>query len=117
MSKKIVYTIEVPDVHPSLNMWTKLHYIPRNTLKKQWMKDVSILAKQVNIPIFKAPVEIFITYYHPRETVDLDNYTPKFIIDGLKIYFGDDNVTRLKKIGWEFKKGEKRSVIQIRESK
>lgn len=74
---------------------------------------VNILALEAKIPKFTQPVELFITYFHPRESVDLDNYTPKFIIDGLKHLFGDDNITCLKKIGWTFKKGPKRSVVEI----
>lgn len=96
-----------------------MHYIARNELKQQWAMMVDVLAKKAKLPKFENPVEIFITYYHPRQTVDLDNYTPKFIIDGLKNYFGDDNVTRLKRLGWQFvqceDKSQKKSVVLITE--
>lgn len=76
---------------------------------------VHVLAMEAKWPKkFDFPVELFITYYHPRDTVDLDNYTPKFWIDGLKHYFGDDNITCLKKIGWTFEKGPKKSIISVR---
>lgn len=108
------WVIVIPDVHPSLNKWTKMHFIARNNLKQEWGQMVQVLAMEAKWPQFDFPVELFITYSHPRDTVDLDNYTPKFIIDGLKSYFGDDNITKLKKIGWKFQKGEKQSTVEIR---
>lgn len=90
-----------------------MHFIARNNLKQEWGEMVKVLAMEAKWKPFENPVELFITYYHPRETVDLDNYTPKFIIDGLKHYFGDDNITHLKKIGWTFKKGPKKSVVEV----
>jgi len=110
-----IYVLEIPDVHPSLNVWTKMHHMKRYQLKKEWEHMVNIIAKKEKLPFIKKPVEIFITYYHPRKTVDLDNYTPKFICDALKSYFTDDNITNLVKLGWEFKTGKKRSVIYIKE--
>ena len=114
MSENSVWTIEIPDVHPSLNSWTNMHWTKKHALKKEWEMMVWALAKEAKIPTFKQPVEIYIKYYHPRDSVDLDNYTPKFIIDGLKTLFVDDNITQLKKLGWEFKRGKKRSVVEIR---
>jgi hypothetical protein len=114
MSENQIYTIEIPDVHPSLNSWTKMHYMARNNLKQEWKQMVYILGKEAKLPKFTKPVEVYIKYFHPRDDVDLDNYTPKFILDGLKEFFVDDNIQHLKKLGWEFKRGKKRSVVEIR---
>lgn len=112
---QVEWTIEIPDVHPSLNTWTRMHWGKRNALKHSFEQQVFFYAKQAGVPIIKEPVEIFITYHHPRQTVDLDNYTPKFFIDGLKTFFGDDNILHLKKLGWTFVKGDKKkSVIVIK---
>ncbi len=111
-----VWTIEIPDCHPSINSWMRMHFIARNKLNNYWKDMVWALAKEAKLPQFDKPVEIFIHYYHPRDDVDLDNYTPKFIIDGLKTFFGDDDINHVKKLGWTFHKEKvKRSVVEIRE--
>lgn len=72
-----------------------------------------LCAKKAKLPKFDVPVEVFLTYYHPKDVVDFDNYTPKFFLDGLKPFFKDDSIKFLKRLGWEFEKGEKRSVVHI----
>lgn len=113
--KRQSWTISLPDVHPSLNVWTRMHFRQRNDLKKQWENDTYYAAKMVGLPLLDAPIEIFINYYHPRTNVDLDNYTPKFIIDGLKAFFKDDSFKYVRKLGWTFiKSRDKRSEIVIK---
>lgn len=107
------WVIDIPDCHPSLNKWTRMHWALRNKLKAEWEQMTFYAAKEAGLPKLKEPVEIFITYYHPKQTVDLDNYSPKFLIDGLKQFFVDDNILHLVKLGWTFKKGTKRSVVEI----
>ncbi len=110
-----VWRIEIPDVHPSLNAWTRMHFHKRNNLKAEWEHMVRILALKAKFPQFDSPVEMFITYTHPRDNVDLDNFTPKFIVDGLKSFFKDDSIKYLKKLGWQFNKGKpKTSLVEIR---
>ena len=110
-----IWTFEIPDVHPSLNVWSKMNRWKMNTLKKQWEHDVFYLAKQAKIPFFNFPVDIFITYHHPRQTVDKDNFSPKFIMDGLKPFLIDDNIKIVKKLDWDFVKSDKKkSIIEIR---
>lgn len=109
------WIVELPDVHPSLNTWVNMHFQSRNNLKQEWGRMVSACAKLAGLPKIDKPVEIFIIYYHPRDTVDLDNFTPKFIIDGLKPFFIDDNIKVVKKLGWEFKRSPiRRSVVKIK---
>jgi hypothetical protein len=108
------YIIEIPDVHPSLNTWTRLHWHQRNALKQYWMQMVYYAGKAARLPKFAEPVDIFITYHHPKRTVDYDNYTPKFAIDGLKSFIVDDNIQWIRKLGWEFiKDKDKKMIIRI----
>lgn len=107
------WVIDIPDCHPSLNTWTRMHFHVRNNLKKEWETMTFYAAKEAKLPMILIPVEIFITYYHPKKNIDLDNYTPKFIIDGLKQFFVNDDFVHLTKLGWTFKQGKKRSVVEI----
>lgn len=112
------WIIELPDVHPSLNSWVNMHFHSRNNLKQEWGKMVHVYAKLAGLPMIDKPVEVFITYHHPKDTVDLDNYTPKFIMDGLKPFFIDDNIKCVVKLGWEFKRGSiRKSVVKIKLAK
>lgn len=112
--KKETWSFEIPDVHPSLNSWTNMHWTKKGNLKKYWYDLTYFCALQSKIPKFNVPVDVFITYHHPKETVDLDNYTPKFILDPLQRFFGNDNIQTVKKLGWTFEKSKiKKSVIEI----
>lgn len=91
-----------------------MHFHARNKLKKEWELMVWTACKEAKLPKIDGKVEVFITYYHPKTNIDLDNFTPKFIMDGLKLFFEDDSIKYVKKLGWEFKKGEKCSIIKIK---
>ena len=90
-----------------------MHWAQRAKMKSEFEELAFWSAKKSGLPKLTEPVEIFITYYHPKQTVDLDNYTPKFFLDALKQFFVDDNFLYLVKLGWTFKKGTKRSVVEI----
>ena len=92
-----------------------MHWSKRNALVDEWKEMVFYSAKEAKIPKITKPVEIFITYHHPKKTVDLDNYTPKLILDGLKPFIVDDNIQWIKKLGWEFKTGDKSTTVVIKE--
>tara|TARA_R100000789_G_C2964159_1_gene138821 strand:+ start:87 stop:449 length:363 start_codon:yes stop_codon:yes gene_type:complete len=110
------WSFEIPDVHPSLNIWTNMHWTKKSVLKKYWENMVWALAREAGLKKIDKPVWIFIQYYHPRRTVDLDNYTPKFILDGLKSFIKDDNIQWIQKIGWEFiQSKKKKSIVEIQE--
>ena len=112
------YRIELPDCHPSINQWHGRHWSHKSYLKDIWYKMVWACAKEAKVPLIKSPVEIHIDYFGPRY-IDLDNLTPKFILDGLKdVVILDDNPKVLKKISWTFTKDKnKRSIILIKEVK
>lgn len=108
--------IEVPETPPSLNKWTKMHWAKSRGIKKRWEAMIAVLAKQAKAPKF-SKANINITYYfttnHRR---DKDNYTPKFIMDGL-VKAGvlvDDN-TSLVNVDWKLERGDKAlTVIEIK---
>jgi len=114
MKKAKQWIVDLPDCHPSLNVWTRMHFRVRNQLKKDWAEMVYYACLEAKLPKISEPVEVFIIYYHPRKTVDLDNYTPKFIMDPLKNFIVDDNIQWVKKLGWEFQRGAKRSRVFVK---
>lgn len=71
--------------HPSINQWMILKRPMMNALKRKW-KDfiVWFVATQgyTNSRIDKCYL-VFKTYYYTSRPHDVDNSTPKFIIDGL----------------------------------
>lgn len=115
LNKVKEYIIEIPDVHPSLNTWTRMHFHVRNQLKHDWATMVLACARTAKIPKIDKPVRIFLEYYHPKRSVDIDNYTPKFILDPLRDHFiKDDNITNITDLRWTFVQDKvKRTVIHI----
>ena len=77
-------TITIPDIPPSLNKWSRMHWAKAAEIKRQWEADVYYTAygQRPKEPYKKAKVTI--TYFFKtKQRHDLDNYTPKFILDGL----------------------------------
>ena len=107
------WTLEIDDVHPSINVWAGKHWSVQMKMKKEQMQKAWVAALQAKLPYDLNKVEIFIEYFHPRDTVDLDNHTPKMWMDYLKKHFVDDNIKHVMKLGWTFTKGIKHSKIHI----
>ena len=77
-------TITLPEVPPSLNKWSRMHWMKAAKVKKQWEKDIYYSAYNLRPeqPYQKAKVKI--TYFFKtKRRRDIDNYTPKFLLDGL----------------------------------
>ena len=85
-------TVIIYDIAPSLNDWHGMHWAAKAKVKKQWESLLIVLlrgCKRIERPVVR------ITYYPGIErSRDKDNYTPKFIMDGLKKsgVILDDNV-------------------------
>lgn len=116
------YTIELPGTHPTINQWSRMHFMARLNLNNQWKKTVWGAAKAAKIPMIKNPVEIEIEYHHKykstdKRRLDIDNFVPKFICDGLVgVVILDDSIDYVKKLTWSvIKDGEDRSIIFIKE--
>ncbi|MBP2635023.1 MAG: hypothetical protein H6Q72_930 [Firmicutes bacterium] len=75
-------TVVIYDIPPSLNDWKDLHWAAKAKVKKQWENLLIVLlrgCKQVERPVVR------IIYYPDIDrSRDKDNYTPKFLMDGLK---------------------------------
>jgi Holliday junction resolvase RusA-like endonuclease len=72
--------------HPSLNVWvSKARPFVRNTLKKQFGDEVQRRVRLAGLGPLFGPVSIAVVYYfRGARRRDLDNYTPKFLLDGLR---------------------------------
>lgn len=89
-------------IHPSLNRWTNWHYTKKHQVKKDWEDEICLLLiKYKKLQLEKAKVRII--YYTPNYQSDRDNYTPKFIMDGLvkSGLLADDN-RNIVKPTWDF---------------
>ena len=89
--------ITILDIPPSFNVIQNMHWHKRNDLKKVWHQLVYVAWIQSKKPKFNK-VKIEATYYFKtKHKRDYDNYSPKWIIDGLKGYaFEDDNQDYVK---------------------
>lgn len=88
--------------HPSINTWFILKRMSLNNLKQKW-KDFILW---LTLPLVKRGLsfdkfELYIHIYMPtKRPFDLDNCTPKFILDGLveSGFISDDNINHLVKL-------------------
>lgn len=72
-------------IHPSINIWSIMPRLSMNGLKQKWKDYTVFLAKyyKVNdLKLEKFSVEINI-FLPTRRRSDTDNYSPKFVMDGL----------------------------------
>lgn len=104
--------------HPSLNVWTRWHWTKKNKVKKEWEKELGWLCKKYNNPKLEEAL-IEITYYFDnKHQRDKDNYTPKFIMDGLTKggIIADDNTDNVF-LNWKIKYDKElpRTVIKIKD--
>lgn len=85
MSRLII--LRIPGTHPSLNDWTRLHYKKSWELKKYWEQLIGYKSNHITKDRDFTKIKkglILIKYYFPNgNRRDPDNYTPKFILDGL----------------------------------
>lgn len=92
--------IEIPEIHPSLNDWTKWHHYQRAKEKKRWEEMIGWICKN-KAPLAAETVKVEVRYHFPTKTArDLDNYCPKFLLDGL-VKAGmikDDNSSVVKEL-------------------
>jgi Holliday junction resolvase RusA-like endonuclease len=77
-----------PWIHPSLNEWAQTAGIAGRyrvkAIKADWDGKIARAVLEQNIPEFKGPVKITVRYFIPADRdEDIDNRTPKFILDAL----------------------------------
>ena len=75
----------IPDIPPSLNKWSRMHWAKAAEIKKRWEADIyySAFSQRPKVPYRYA--KVIITYYFKdhRHRDIVDNYSPKFLMDGL----------------------------------
>ena len=111
--------ILIPDrQHPSLNVWTRMHWAKKSKLKKSWESEIILKSGKYGQPMLEnAQVEV-IYYFDNRNRRDKDNYVPKFILDGLVKggIIKDDNDSNIF-LNWKLKydKENPRTEIIVKE--
>ena len=74
--------IIVTELHPSINVWKNWHYMRYNKEKQRWMTMIWALTRGTSR--IEGKVDVTVTYYFKTKARhDIDNYTPKMIMDGL----------------------------------
>ena len=69
------------------------HWAIRSAMKNEGLQETMAALNEQKVPIMKAPIKVTIEIHHRTwKTIDVDNCASgKFIIDGLKRYFGFDD--------------------------
>ena len=74
--------IIIPRLHHSINQWKNWHHQKYNTEKRSWSDEIYYITRGKKG--LNGKVEVVVKYYFKtKQKRDLDNYTPKFIMDGL----------------------------------
>jgi Holliday junction resolvase RusA-like endonuclease len=112
-----VIRIEIDGTPPSLNKWARLHWGHQRKMKQDWawLIKAAVLAAKIGRPEIKfARVTIILSFPVNRRR-DIDNYTPKVILDGLVAagVIMDDRSDWID-VQWRLVKGDKRcTVIEV----
>lgn len=98
--------IENP-VHPSINQWAGQHYHKKNALKKDWHDFINWYIKKYGLheyKIKKCKMTCVLTY-PTKHRRDPDNYTHKFINDGLVLsgFLVDDSFSNIEEVTYRHK--------------
>lgn len=107
--------ITLTRAHPSLNDWTNWHWAKKSKVKKSFEDEIGWLAGKYGEPkLTNCDVKIIYTFKSKRRR-DKDNYTPKFIMDGLvkSGILNDDNDNEIY-LNWLIQQGpEEKTEIFI----
>lgn len=105
MVPDVVTKITIPAIPPSLNTWSRWHWTRRAEVKQKWKLLVSNAVGRHRV--YTVPVVITIIYRFPSQhRRDLDNYAPKFILDGLVGgLLPDDNHRWIRELRIRFTEG------------
>jgi len=111
--------LEIPDIPPSLNEWTRMHWTKQHQVKIEWAWTVLACAMTAKTgkPHFKMATVKITYYFTKKRRRDTDNYAPKFLLDAL-VQAGiiQDDRDDWVKVSWDFASGPtKKTIIEIRE--
>ena len=102
-------------IHPSLNKWTNWHWTKKSEQKKFCEELVYYASKKYHNLLLDDCKITIVYYFDNKHKRDKDNYTPKFIMDGLvkaKVIL-DDNTTNVF-LNWKLDYSKnKRTEIDI----
>ena len=95
-------TITIPEIPPSLNRWSRMHWAPKAQEKARWKEMV--WASSRGKPKFMVPVVATVTYFFKdRRRRDFDNFVPKFVLDGLVgTVLADDDQSHVEELRIRF---------------
>jgi hypothetical protein len=85
--------IQIPQIPPSLNVWSRWHWAKRDRYLKQLTRDLGLIVKTYRLPRFEEATVQVVYYFPDARHRDKDNYGGKFFLDALR-YAGilkDDN--------------------------
>jgi Holliday junction resolvase RusA-like endonuclease len=97
--------ISIPELPPSLNVWSRKHWSARSREIARLTTDLTRLRMAYRIPCIARPRVQLVYYFADKRRRDPDNYTPKHLLDGLRHagIIADDNVEVLQLPQPEFK--------------
>ena len=96
-------TLTIPEIHPSLNEWARRwHPFRIAREKRRWQQMIALLCSGKKM--LAVPAIVTVTHFFPnRRKRDFDNYTPKFILDGIKgVLLPDDNAEWIVELSTRF---------------
>ena len=90
--------IKAPE-HPSLNWYMRANNFVVDTVKANWKDFIVFILQKYNLLNQKIDYcdVIYTTYFSRNKRIDVDNITPKFIMDGLVAgeFLVDDSISHL----------------------
>ncbi len=107
-------------VPPSLNKMLNHHWAKRISDKQEVIDQINLIWLQLKKPTISSPVKITLEYFFKDNRArDYDNYSGKYILDGLKGRFiEDDNARDCVKelcLKMNFRSPETKTIITIKQ--
>ena len=105
--------------HPSLNSWIHAHWAVKRKYKLDWDGEIMLALIEecglTKLPRLIKKASITIKYYFRVERLkrDYDNYSPKFLMDGLVGRVIQDDNDKLVKVEWELRVDRKAPRTEI----
>jgi len=116
--------LTIPVLHPSLNNWMNWHWAKIKKTKDDFDGEIvlSLLTEYSCVriePLMKRAKVRIKYYFNDKRQRDKDNYTPKFIMDGLKGRIIKDDSAQKIDLDWSilYDKNKARTEILVEEIK
>ena len=76
--------VQIPEIPPSLNVWSRWHWAKRKRYLDQLTKDIGQLARAMKLPRFERATVQVVYCFRDKRLRDKDNYSGKFMLDALR---------------------------------